>query len=264
MCFRQGVADAGIAVHRLGGPSLTLATVGGPPRVEIDQRVQIEQLRSRWVVTETATRICTTILDRATARPITELVENGGPLAPRELDEFHRAYAETAAPAQITVITGSLPGGTPVSFYRKVVECTPGPVVLDFRGEGLLSALGARQPYVVKPNREELAGTLGRPITTDDDLRDAMHCLNRRGAQWVVVTQGKGPVWVTSAKQAWKFYPMPAESIVNPIGCGDALAAGIAGRRTTAATSGRGSLRHGRRVGQLAATPPLPIQSRGA
>ncbi|MGO8752475.1 MAG: 1-phosphofructokinase family hexose kinase [Thermoguttaceae bacterium] len=225
-CASGKVFNAGIAVHRLGGPSLTLATVGGPPRVEIDREFAQMGAPHRWVVTETATRICTTILDRATGT-ITELVENGRPLAPRELDEFHRAYAETAAAAQITVITGSLPGGTPVSFYRKLVECTPGPVVLDFRGEGLLSALD-RQPYVVKPNREELAGTLGRPITTDDDLRDAMHCLNRRGAQWVVVTQGKGPVWVTSAKQAWKFYPMPAESIVNPIGCGDALAAGIA------------------------------------
>ena len=77
------VFNAGIAVHRLGGPSLTLATVGGPPRVEIDREFAQMDAPRRWVVTETATRICTTILDRATGT-ITELVENGRPLAPRE------------------------------------------------------------------------------------------------------------------------------------------------------------------------------------
>ena len=53
----------------------------------------------RWIVTESATRVCTTILDRATGT-MTELVENGQPLQPDELDEFRRAYAEEAARAE--------------------------------------------------------------------------------------------------------------------------------------------------------------------
>ena len=172
MCFRQSVqrrdrrTPSGRTEPHVGAGG-GIAAGGNRSRVHGDGRPH------RWVATETATRVCTTILDRTTGT-ITELVENGRPLAPRELDEFHRTYAEAATTAQIVVITGSLPSGTPVSFYRRLVECTPCPVVLDFRGEGLLSVLD-RQPYVVKPNREELAGTLGRPITTDDDLRDAMH-----------------------------------------------------------------------------------------
>ncbi len=71
---------------------------------------------------------------------MTELVENGRPLRPEELDAFRRAYAEEAAKAEVVVITGSLPAGTPSSFYRELVERTPCPAVLDFRGEGLLAA----------------------------------------------------------------------------------------------------------------------------
>ncbi len=170
--------------------------------------------------------MCTTILDRATGT-MTELVENGRPLRPAELDEFRRAYAEEAAKAAVAVIAGSLPSGTPPTFYRQLLAETPCPAVLDFRGEGLLAVLDLK-PLVVKPNREELAQTVGHPIDDDQALIDAMRSLNRRGAQWVVVTQGAGPVWITSATETYRFEPPPVDEIVNPIGSGDALAAGVA------------------------------------
>ena len=55
-----------------------------------------------------------------------------------------------------------------------------------------------------------------------------MRSLNRRGAQWVVITQGAGPVWVTSASKTYRLHSLPVEEVVNPIGSGDAMAAGIA------------------------------------
>ncbi len=55
-----------------------------------------------------------------------------------------------------------------------------------------------------------------------------MRSLNRRGAQWVVVTQGDGPVWITSASATYRLHSLPADEVVNPIGSGDAMAAGIA------------------------------------
>ena len=158
---------------------------------------------------------------------MTELVENGRPLGPDELDAFRRAYTEEAARAKVVVLTGSLPAGVPTSFYRELVERTPCPVVLDFRGEGLLSTLDLK-PLVVKPNREELAQTVGEPLSDDRQLLAAMRGLNRRGAQWVVVTQGAGPVWATSLEEGFRLDPLPVDDVVNPIGSGDALAAGIA------------------------------------
>ena len=84
------------------------------------------------------------------------------------------------------------------------------------------------KPLVVKPNREELAQTLGRPLDDDSQLLDAMRSLNRRGAQWVVTTQGSRPVWVTSASNAYRLHCLPVDKVVNPLGSGDALAAAIA------------------------------------
>jgi tagatose 6-phosphate kinase len=220
------VLNVGIAAHHLGGPSLTLATVGGPPLPQIDREFSELGIPRRWVVTETSTRVCTTILDGATG-VMTELVENGKPLRPQELDQFRREYAEEAAKADVAVIAGSLPEGTPHAFYRELLERTPCPAVLDFRGEGLWACLDLK-PLVIKPNREELAQTVGSPLDDQRQVLDAMRLLNRRGAQWVVVTQGAGPILLTSIAQTYCLGALKVDKVVNPLGSGDALAAGIA------------------------------------
>ena len=97
-CASGKVFNAGIAAHHLGGPSRTLAPVGGPPREQIERELDELRLSYRWITTASATRVCTTIIDRA-GGTITELVENGRPLAPSELETFCRAYAEECAKA---------------------------------------------------------------------------------------------------------------------------------------------------------------------
>jgi fructose-1-phosphate kinase PfkB-like protein len=80
----------------------------------------------------------------------------------------------------------------------------------------------------VKPNREELAATVGRSLDDDDALLKAMHELNRAGAKWVLVTNGGERAWLTSSEETWQVGPPADVSLVNPIGCGDSVAAGIA------------------------------------
>jgi fructose-1-phosphate kinase PfkB-like protein len=47
------------------------------------------------------------------------------------------------------------------------------------------------------------------------------------GAQWVLTTDGGNPVYLTNGEATWRLTP-PSSDVVNPIGCGDCLAAGIA------------------------------------
>ena len=225
-CASGKVLNAGIAAHHLGGPSRTLATVGGPYLPQIEAEFDALGVPGRWVRTRAATRVCTTILSRGTEM-VTELVENGRPVSPEELDEFRHAYVQEVTGADVAVLMGSLPVGMSLGLYRELLEHTPCPVVLDFRGLGLLSVLDLK-PYVIKPNREELADTIGMTLDNDKKLVEAMRSLNERGARWVVVTQGPGPVWVSSASELYRVYPRVVRDVVNPIGCGDALAATIA------------------------------------
>jgi 1-phosphofructokinase family hexose kinase len=224
-CASGKVLNAARALHHLGAPCKALAVTGGTPGDEIGRDFARLAIASRWVKSHTPTRVCTTILD-AGRRQATELVPNAAMLGPGDLDAFRAAYAEEAAAAQAVVLIGSLPVGTPASYYRELLSLTPGQVVLDARGPEMLEALAGR-PFLVKPNRQELAQTVGRALTTEDDLLAAMRQLNERGAQWVVVTDGARPVHACSAYRAYRLRP-PAREAVNPIGCGDCMAAGIA------------------------------------
>jgi 1-phosphofructokinase family hexose kinase len=218
--------NVAVAVRLLGGQPLSLAPGRGPGLVSIDRLFQNQRIARRWIETAADMRICTTILDRRQGR-MTELVEEGQPLTENELQAYLDAYAEEAARADAAVITGSLPHGVPTGAYRELLRRTPCPAILDFRGQGLLDTLEF-EPLVVKPNRDELAATIGRTLGADETLVSAMRDLNHRGATWVVVTDGSAPVWVTTHDQTFRLMPPPADDIVNPLGSGDALAAAIA------------------------------------
>ncbi len=220
------VLNAAVGVHHLGGTVKVLATLGGDPLAQIDRQFAEFGIPRRWIESRSATRVCMTILDRATGE-VTELVENGRPLLEEELVRFREAYAEEVSNAKVAILIGSLPQGTPKSFYRELLQVTPCPAVLDFRGEELLGLLDLK-PLVVKPNREELAATVGQSLESDAELVEAMQSLNQRGAQWVIITQGKKPVWLSSTDRVYRLFPPEVAKVVNPIGCGDAMAAAVA------------------------------------
>jgi len=225
-CASGKVLNAAAAVHHLGGPSRLISVVGGPAREEIEQDMAQMGVEARWIVTHSRTRVCTTVIDRS-AHVTTELVEEALPLSDDELDAFQSAYADEAVEAEAAILSGSLPQGVPTSLYRDLVEATACPVILDFRGDGLRQTLDL-EPLLVKPNREELGNTAERELTDDADVHRAMRELNAAGARWVLVTQGNGPLWLSSKDELHEILPLEAESYQNTIGSGDTLAAGVA------------------------------------
>lgn len=223
-CASGKVLNVGSALHHLGITSKTVSFFGGETGELMQQDFTQLGIPTRWVPTATPTRVCTTILDRGAGRT-TELVENSRSVSADELCQFALAFSEEARRADWVILTGSLPQHTPADFYRRLMESTTARVVLDVRGSELESCLPLR-PFLVKPNREELAYTLRHPILTDDELLDAMQELRRRGAERVVVSQGPDELWFLDEAGLHRFRP-PQVASINPIGCGDCLAAGI-------------------------------------
>jgi tagatose 6-phosphate kinase len=225
-CASGKVLNVGIALNQLSAESRVLSMVGRSDRDAMDHEFAAMGMSVRWIETSAATRTCTSILDRQSGT-ITELVENAGVVTEEELAEFRAAFIEQAGAADFVVLTGSLPAGAPASFHRDLLENVHCGVLLDTRAEELLLALEHR-PLVVKPNREELAATFGKSLVSEEDLHSAMAELNQLGAQWVVVSEGGRAVWVRGGGQLYRLDPPQLARVVNPIGCGDVLAAGIA------------------------------------
>lgn len=228
LCEQQPVAESSSSSCRL----LTLR--GGLAGDSIEQELAARQLSRRWVHTSSPTRICTTLLElddgsastASSLRSTTEIVENANPITADELVEFVSAFTAEASRSSIVVLTGSLPTGVPGSLFTELIKKSPARVIVDVQGPTLAAACAA-QPFLVKPNREELGRTLGRSLQTDQEVWQGMQDLQHRGAQSVLVTEGSGPIRLCIGNQRFQFASTPV-SVVNPIGCGDCLAAGIA------------------------------------
>lgn len=224
--FASGkVLNVGLALHHLGAQAVTLAPLGGPNGERIRREFAELDASVHWLPVAEETRICTTLI---CGERHTELVEPSAPLTDHELHAFADAWQRLAAAADVAILTGSLPSGTPADWYRRMLDAAPHlRAVLDAQGGELLAALHSR-PLVVKPNRRELAKTLRRTLDRDDELAAAMQEIHDLGAQWVVVTDGSRPVHVLGAGGHYRLQPPVVQRVVNPIGCGDCLAAGLA------------------------------------
>jgi len=225
-CASGKVLNAALAAYHLNGLVRVLAAVGGRTRRQIEDDLEIFELDYRWVVTEAPTRVCVTVIDRATGE-VTELVEEAGPLSTKELEQFYQAWKEETAKATVALVIGSLPPGTDPQFYRRLVSACGGKVILDFAGPGLRECLSLR-PFLVKPNRQELARTLERPIDSPQAIWEGIRQLQAWGAEWVLVTDGGSPAWLGGPEGLFSVLPPSPARKVNPIGSGDAVAGAIA------------------------------------
>ena len=239
---------------RAGFPSQGITILGGPAGEAMQAALRAEGIAMVAVPVATPSRVCTTVID-ASDRVMTELVENAGPISPAELESFVAAFQGLAPSAKFAVLTGSMPKGAPANLYRRLMESLRCPVVLDIRGPELTEALALR-PFLVKPNREELARTVGRPLANDAVLRRAMRSMHERGAEWVVVSQGKGSLLASGRGKFFQLRPPHVVSL-NPIGCGDSLAAGIA-QAVARGDDPLDAIRFGMALGAENATTLLP------
>lgn len=223
-CASGKVINVAVAARNLGEQVSMLSTRGGFTGDAISKEIDSYEIQADWIEVEAPTRVCTTILEADGTT--TELVENTGSVTDSVLDEFVEKFRIYSQVADVTVLTGSLPDNAPEDYYSRLIRNLPGQFLLDIRGAGLLQTLPFT-PFLVKPNLEELEQTVNRSLTDEESILDAMQTLNRMGAQWVVVSNGPGSVLVSSLEEAWRLSP-PETEVVNPIGCGDCLAAGIA------------------------------------
>ena len=123
-------------------------------------------------------------------------------------------------------LCGSLPPGMGVDSYARMLKAAGVRAIVDTSGEALLRALDEK-PWLVKPNREELAALVGKELPTLDDVIEAAQWLCEKGAQNVLVSMGgDGALLCTEEKRLYQ--PAPQGEVIGTVGAGDSLVAGFA------------------------------------
>ncbi len=206
---------------------MACAPVGGDSGRIFLADLKASEIESRIVETRAGTRTCVTAIDQS-RKEATELVQESERLRKTEIAGLKREFLRVLPGSKMAIFSGSLAPGVHANFYA---DCCAAArrnsvnVILDARGNEMLRALEQR-PLVVKPNRSELAATLGRSLDSAAGLRRAMLGLCDMGAQWVIVTLGRAGAWVCDGKTFWEIPGLKIDA-VSAIGSGDAFAAGL-------------------------------------
>ena len=162
----------------------------------------------------------------------TKLNEAGPQMTGEEADALLAATLNAAQPGHWVVGCGSLPPGAPSDLYADLVgraRNLGARVAIDSSGTPFNDAVAAR-PSLIKPNHEELAELLGRPLPTLGDVVAAARTLVDDGIEMVVVSLGEdgaiavdattpdcGPLWANAT----------VERPLSTVGAGDCLLAGV-------------------------------------
>ena len=123
-------------------------------------------------------------------------------------------------------LCGSLPPGMDVDSYARMLKAAGVRAIVDATGEALLCAL-SEKPWLVKPNRDELAALAGRELPTIEDVIEAAEWLRGKGAQNVLVSLG-GDGALLCAGEKRLYQPAPDSEVIGTVGAGDSLVAGFA------------------------------------
>jgi tagatose 6-phosphate kinase len=214
--------------HLLGADVVELGFVGGDRGEFLRRALSEEGIRHDFVTVGPRSRLCTTVIDSSTGT-VTELVEESAEVAARDWLELRAKFTTAVRRAKVCVLSGSLPPGGPPDFYAKcaaVARAAGAVAIVDTRGEPLRLAIREGQPVIAKLNRTELAYTLGLQLENADQFRAALRaCVPPAGG--ALVTMGDAGAVAFDGARAMRI-ASPKVAALNPIGSGDAVAAGMA------------------------------------
>ena len=233
------------ALAASGRRTVALVLLGGPEGDLLARLLERDGIEAVGVPVDGSTRVNISLAEPDGT--LTKINATGPEIAPPVAEALSTALLAHAAGADWVACCGSLPRGLPPDWYAESVaraHRAGARIALDTSGPALLAALPAR-PDIVKPNAEELAEAVGRPLSTVGDAAEAAEELRRRGAGAVLASLG--PVGqILADAEGVRFAAAPRVDVRSTVGAGDAslagfLAAGGAGPAALSAALAHGA-----------------------
>jgi 1-phosphofructokinase family hexose kinase len=223
------------AARSLGAPAVLVGFVPGRIGAAAAELIAAEGVELRGVPAGGELRSSLIIMEPGGRTTV--INEPGPPLGPGEWEAYEAAISSGLEGHRALVCSGSIPPGAPPGAYGRLVEIarSRGAVaVVDASGAALGEALAAR-PDAVLPNLGEAEQLLGHGSAEDVDAAEdaqpralaAARALVERGAAAAVVTAAAAGAALVDGERA-EWLPAPVVTVRNPIGAGDAFAAGFA------------------------------------
>ncbi|MGC0331390.1 1-phosphofructokinase [Streptomyces sp. SAI-170] len=214
------------AVAAAGRRTVAVLPLGGAPGALVADLLHAQGIEVAPVPVAGATR--SNIALAESDGVLTKINAPGPELTAAEQELLLATVRDRSAGADWIACCGSLPRGLAPSWYADVVtraHAGGARIALDTSGRALLEALRAR-PDVVKPNAEELAQAVGRPLATVGDALKAAEELRERGAGAVLASLGADGQLLVDSAGTW-FGSARVTAVRSNVGAGDSSLAGF-------------------------------------
>ena len=129
----------------------------------------------------------------------------------------------------IVIIAGNVPKNIDSSIYALICKKLYDkniPFIVDACDKNLIDVL-KYNPFLIKPNKEELESTLGVKINNINDLRKTVLKLKEMGALNVLVSLGSDGAFLVDDSLNEYVLDAPSINVVNTVGAGDSMLAGF-------------------------------------
>ncbi|MFF0077022.1 1-phosphofructokinase [Streptomyces sp. NPDC005494] len=238
------------AVAAAGHRTVAVAPLGGPEGALLARLLGEHGIEAAGVPIAGSTRINITLVEPDGT--LTKVNAAGPEITPAEAEALLDTVRTRSAGADWIACCGSLPRGLPPRWYAELVARSHRAgvrIALDTSGAALLAAL-PEQPDVIKPNTQELAEAVGRPLATVGDALKAAQELCELGARSVLASLGAAGQLLVERSGAY-FASARVDAVRSDVGAGDASLAGFLSTGGTGRAALAAAVAHGAAAVQL-------------
>lgn len=214
------------AVAAAGRRTVAVLPLGGAPGALVAELLDAQGIEVAPVPVAGATRSNIALAEADGV--LTKINAPGPELTAAEQELLLETVRQQSRDADWIACCGSLPRGLAPSWYAELVaraHAVGVRIALDTSGPALLAALRER-PDVVKPNAEELAEAVSRPLATVGDAVKAAEELRELGAGAVLASLGADGQLLVNASGAW-YGSARVDVVRSNVGAGDSSLAGF-------------------------------------
>lgn len=223
--------NVSIVLKNLGLESIVLGFIAGFTGEEIQRRVEEFGIKSDFVyIPDKFSRINVKLQLNIDGVISEETAINGeGPkISEDEVNEFMKKL-DNIQKEDFIVLAGSVSRNMKDDIYEKIcikVKEKGAKIVADATGKLLVNVL-KHNPFLIKPNKEELEEIFGKQINTNEEIVLYARKLQEMGAQNVLISMDKdGAILITQDKKIL-YSEAPKGKVENSVGSGDSMVAGF-------------------------------------
>ena len=216
------------AVRGCGKETIAIGFLGGGRGRMIEEELRGLGITTNFWHIEEKTRSNTIVSDKETGQH-TLLSETGPKITEYDLEMLKSIFYRVMSQCSVATLSGSLPRGVPVNIYGDLISIAKErevKTILNTSGEQFIKGL-EKKPFLAKPDLRESNRVFGIKIDKEKDAIIAAKEVVQRGAEIGVVSLQNEKDVIATRDEIW-FAETTYHKIVNIIGAGDALVAGLA------------------------------------